>query len=249
MSFFTKNPLLDYELAKIRHCPFCDEFAPLIHDTICSHCFNKLSLTYTWEYYSALQFNTPPEFRLLQYVLPLALYESSGNIRSLIFQFKYHAELPIGRNFGKLLAHYLTTSQLANQFDAIIPVPLHWRKYIIRGYNQARIFAQGLADSLQIPIYNALIRTVYRKSQTKTANHLQRSTNVQSVFKLKNKALQQCANKHLLVVDDVLTTGATASNCIACLLPIPNVQISFACIAIRPTMLREAYSHENFLSY
>ena len=113
--------------------------------------------------------------------------------------------------------------------NVIIPVPLHPKKQKKRGFNQSEVFAMGLSSSMNIPIdTQTLIRTFASETQTKKSR-FKRWENVKEIFELKNaKGLE---NKHLLLVDDVMTTGATLEACITELSKIDNVKISIATIA------------------
>ena len=221
-------------------CPSCGTFSYGQYGTLCDACLTELQQTFCWYYEKMLHFHEPVALSTLEHVLPLFMYGSSTNIRSLIFRLKYHGDLPIGYAFGHLLGRELLTIGL-DVFDGIVPVPLHWFKYLRRGYNQSAIFARGIAEVLGIPVCKVLRRTTYRKSQTKMAQREERSHNVEGVFALKEGNAERYAGQHLLLVDDVLTTGSTASECINCLLEIPDVRLSFASIAVRPTLLRLAY--------
>ena len=222
-------------------CPACHTFSYGRYGTLCHACLNQLEPTYCWRYENSLHFLDPEALSVLEHVLPLFLYGDVSNIRKLIFQLKYHGDLRLGYAFGHLLGQHLIAAGYTACFDGIVPVPLHWFKYLRRGYNQSEIFARGLSEVLRIPVYPALRRPIYRKSQTKLSERYARSHNVAGVFALAPHASERYAGQHLLLVDDVLTTGATASECIARLLDIPAVRLSFASIAIRPTLLRRAY--------
>lgn len=223
-------------------CPSCNTFSYGHYGTLCDECQHQLQPTYCFGYENRLHIENPEVLYILRYLFPLYLYGSSSDIRSLIFRLKYHGELSLGYAFGHLLGRELWAAGYADCFDGIVPVPLHWLKYLKRGYNQSAIFAHGLSEVLGIPVVNLLRRTEYRKSQTKVALHEARSQNVEGVFSLRSAEVSRYTGQHLLLVDDVLTTGATASECIECLLGIPDVVLSFASIAVRPTLLGEAYS-------
>lgn len=225
-------------------CPICGCRQSQVWGIPCEECKAHWEFTYVWEFSDQVHFVQPTTLALLQYVLPLCLYTSRGSIRPLIFDLKYRGDTSVGKAMGRLLGHYLRSSDFGNTFDAVVPVPLHWRKRFIRGYNQADLFAQGLGEALQIPVARILQRRVYRQSQTKLAEHKERFGNVRGVFRLKEKAQRTMCGKHILLVDDVLTTGATAVNCMNELCKIPQIRISFASIAVRPSLLREAYGKQ-----
>ncbi|HNW21232.1 MAG TPA: phosphoribosyltransferase family protein, partial [Bacteroidales bacterium] len=112
--------------------------------------------------------------------------------------------------------------------DVIIPIPLHPKKEKIRGYNQAEMIAKGIKQVLNVPINtNDVLRTKFTETQTKKSKW-ERYDNLNGVFAIKNT--QKFANKHLLIVDDVITTGATTVSLIELFQNIPNVKISVACV-------------------
>ena len=135
----------------------------------------------------------------------------------------------MGTVLGQLYGAELRAAGLAADFDLIVPVPLHPRKLAKRGYNQAAAFAAGLAEGLQLPWHaTALRRTANTKTQTKK-NRAQRWENVATVFEVEN--LTDIIGRRVLVVDDVLTTGATLEACGAVLLAAGAAEVSIATIA------------------
>ncbi|MEL7021725.1 MAG: phosphoribosyltransferase family protein, partial [Bacteroidota bacterium] len=136
----------------------------------------------------------------------------------------------IAVELGKYYGRQLKDSPHYQSLDGIVPVPLHPRKQRMRGYNQSIEFAKGLSVSLGIPCYNrGLIRTTFTQTQTRK-NRFERLDNVSEVFKLGHS--QKLAGKHLLLVDDVLTTGATLEACGQVLLKLPAVKLSMLTLAI-----------------
>jgi ComF family protein len=118
---------------------------------------------------------------------------------------------------------------LKDQLDIIIPLPLNAKKLAQRGYNQSALLANGIASVLQLPVStSAVVRTQYTASQTRKGR-LQRWLNVEHVFAVANPAELQ--NKHVLLVDDVITTGATMEAMGRELLKIPGLKLSIASLA------------------
>ena len=150
-------------------------------------------------------------------------------IHKALHQLKYHNKPEIGQVIGRELGRRLTTAGL-NGLDGIVPVPLHPRKERERGYNQSAVFAQGLSETMHIPVFGkSLLRRSYTSSQTKK-KRMERFENVGDVFEVENQ--QVIKGKRLLLVDDVLTTGATLEMCGQALLQVPGTSISLATIAI-----------------
>ena len=146
----------------------------------------------------------------------------------MIHKLKYKGQEDIGLALGQWFAEDLITSPCASA-DAIIPVPLHPKKLRQRGYNQVTSFGKALSGSLGIPVDEELLkRNFYSKTQTKK-NLFARSELSKTLFEA-NISDAHCG-KHLLLIDDVLTTGSTLEACSRALLKIPDVKISIACLA------------------
>ena len=138
-------------------------------------------------------------------------YSKSGKVRKLIHELKYNNKPQIGRYIGEQFGKQLAKAPLYKDLEVIIPVPLHPKKQHQRGYNQSYLFATGLSEAMQLPIdQGSLKRKVYTDSQT-TKSRLERFTNVSSAFYLEKR--RNLVNKNVLLVDDVMTTGATLEAC------------------------------------
>lgn len=157
-------------------------------------------------------------------------FVKGGLLQELIHKLKYDNRPEIGIELGKIYGNILRESGTWNNIDYIIPVPLHPKKKHQRGYNQAEMWGQGLAESLGIELRNdLLIRTDYTESQTKKSR-TERFANVENVFSVKDPTLLN--NKKILLVDDVLTTGATLEACSNTLQNASTVSINIVCIAL-----------------
>jgi ComF family protein len=162
--------------------------------------------------------------------IALCYFEPGGTVQELIHKLKYHNRQEIGRWFGDWCAK--TLSDQALTFDWIIPVPLHPKKQRKRGYNQCEKFGKRIASHLGARYTEKiLVRTVYQISQTRK-NKSNRWTSTQGVFDVTDpSALSNCS---VLLIDDVITTGATLKACCEVLRPIPGIRIHLAAIAIVP---------------
>lgn len=156
-------------------------------------------------------------------------FNKGGKIQRLIHQLKYMGGKEIGITIGRFLGADLKETPLFKDIDCIVPVPLHRSKRRKRGYNQSDYFAKGLSESMEAThINDNLYRASSGVSQTRKA-HYERWGNVKSAFKVKRP--DQLNGKHILLVDDVVTTGATLESCAQALLDIPDTTVSIATIA------------------
>ena len=165
----------------------------------------------------------------LQKVFVLLYFVKGGKVQSLMHQFKYRNKPQLGIWFGQAAARQMLQTAGFTNFDIIIPVPLHPRKLKQRGYNQSERFAAGLANSLNIPLSTTnLVRVVHTQTQTRKSRFL-RYENMKDVFALRDA--QQLEGKHVLLVDDIVTTGSTFEACGTELLKVPGLTLSIAAIA------------------
>ena len=144
-------------------------------------------------------------------------------------QFKYKGVKEIGNLLGEIAGAQLMKSELFKNIDLIVPVPLHKKRLRERGYNQSLCFAEGLATKLNATVEdNNLVRTVATKTQTHKSRFA-RFENMQEVFMVKDP--DRLKNKHILLVDDIITTGSTLEACGIQLLKVEGVKLSIAAIA------------------
>lgn len=156
-------------------------------------------------------------------------FGKGGKVQHLIHQLKYNGKKEIGLTVGKLYGQELKQSGKYELIDTIIPVPLHEKKKKKRGYNQSEYFAEGLSKSLHVSTdTTTLIRANESETQTKKSR-FSRWQNVESIFHVAEP--EKLTNKHILLVDDVVTTGSTLEACALTLLKISDVKVSIATIA------------------
>jgi ComF family protein len=166
----------------------------------------------------------------LEAATALFFFTKKSRTQRLIYQIKYDDKREAAVELGRLLGEKMVKSNTFKNIDYIIPVPMHPTKQRWRGYNQAEMFANGLSDALNVAVETRALRKVKMTvSQTKM-NRTERLSNTQEVFELSNPAILR--GKNILIVDDVMTSGATLESCaVAITDKLPDVKISFATIA------------------
>lgn len=147
----------------------------------------------------------------------------------MIHQLKYNGVKEIGTELGRIYAGSLKSSGFLDDIDLIIPVPLHPSKKRQRGFNQSDLIAQGISDVSAISVdTNLLIRKKAAKTQTRKSRY-DRWTNVQDIFRITDE--KRLKGLHILLVDDVITTGSTVEACANELLKAENTKVSVAALA------------------
>ena len=156
-------------------------------------------------------------------------FSKDGKVQHLIHELKYKGNKEAGVFLGQQLGETLKDAPLFQGIDYLIPVPLHPKREKQRGYNQSLMICQGIQEVMGIPIGDKyLVRAVYTETQThKTAE--ERFKNVKDIFEV--RFAEELKDKHVLLVDDVLTTGATLESCAHQLGNIPGITISAATAA------------------
>jgi ComF family protein len=166
---------------------------------------------------------------LIEKAAAFSFYNKGSRIRNLIHNLKYKGIREIGYELGKIYGNALNTSGFLEDIDLIIPVPLHPSKMRIRGFNQSETISMGLADSSRVPIdIKSLERSVISATQTKRSRY-ERWTNVEGIFRVTDPLTLK--GKHILLVDDVITTGSTIESCTNELLKIEGVRVSVVALA------------------
>ena len=159
----------------------------------------------------------------------LYLYRKGGKVQSLIHHLKYHGQKEVGVFLGQLYGGQLKNTENFKDIDIVIPIPLHKKRLKERGFNQAETFAAGLAETMKITMdTSSVFRDTATSTQTKKSRY-KRWENVNAIFKIKDAA--ELENKHVLIVDDVITTGATMEACINTLNTVKGIRVSVAAIA------------------
>lgn len=156
-------------------------------------------------------------------------YRQGGKAQTLVHQLKYRGVKPIGPFLGSLYGNIIRNTDFSRDLDCIIPVPLHHAKKLKRGFNQSSLIAEGLAEALDLPVCHGQLKRI-RSSGTQTNRHrYDRWKNVEGIFSVTRP--DELKDKHILLVDDVITTGSTIEACASVLLQISGVKLTVAALA------------------
>ena len=217
-----------------RRCGVCGGFLDMEERYVCAECLKDMPLTYFWSWRG-----NPAEQILwartyLEGVVSLFYYSRDNDYKELLHAVKYGGNVATGRWLGRILGEKMREAAYPLP-DVIVPVPLHWRRQWKRGYNQAEVIARGISEGLSgdIPVLTDILRRVrYSTSQTRMSVG-SKWENVSGAFVLRDikTAAERLSGRHVLLVDDVLTTGATAEACWDALRVIPDIRVSYASIA------------------
>ena len=219
------NSLLDLVFPKL--CVCCGGVLMEGEENICLTCLYTLPRVVEKDYTD----NKVMEIFLgrvrLEKAMSWCRFDKETNVQNILHHIKYKGKSKFANQIGEIMAR-----EMLNFFvdiDAIVPVPLHPKKERMRGYNQSEEIARGVHEVVGLPIFSQLIeRTRFSETQTHK-NKEERWKNTEGLFTLApNDGFE---GKHILLIDDVLTTGSTAIACLKCLEQIPNVKLSFLSLA------------------
>lgn len=199
---------------------------------ICPVCSSELAYTYFEDYPEATRLDKLFWGRVhLTGTYALLRFKEQSSTQRILHELKYKNNPEVGKHFGKELGLKMKQIGTFSDMDALIPVPLHPKKEFMRGYNQAEMICKGISETTGVTIRKDLLkRTSFTESQTKKSK-TSRWDNMQNRFKL--QARKQNELQHLVVVDDVVTTGSTLETCVRILrAEFPKAKISIAVLAV-----------------
>lgn len=212
-----------------RYCRGCSNGLVKGEDLICTHCLLEMPKSY---YH--LQQDNPfyQKFRgrlPVKHVMTLFKFVKESRVQHVLHALKYKQQPELGEMLGRVYGQDLLEADYLNSFDLIVPVPLHASRRKLRGYNQSEEFGKGLSQILAVPCDDGYME---RLARTETQTHktkLSRWENVNQIFRVVDH--HSIAEKRVLLVDDVVTTGATLEACGTALLLAGCRELSIACIA------------------
>lgn len=224
-----------------RTCIVCGRKLLLHEEHLCLYCLADMPRTHFWSsdhnpmadrFNARIQEHDLVAGERYAYACALFFYRDSSPYRNILYDLKYKGNISVGRYFGWMLGRKLSSSRMFHDVDCIVPVPLHWRRRWKRGYNQAEVIASAIASGTGIPLHADLLRRIrHTGTQTKLATEDKR-INVRGAFEV-GSGLEAAADpgfSHILIVDDVFTTGSTLLACFVALRSVfpPSVRISVA---------------------
>jgi len=179
----------------------------------------EMPLTYFWQqphnpmadrFNDLMQKDIGERKEVYAYAAALFVYRGDAPFKKIPYHIKYQGDISAGRYFGEMLGRKLVSCPHFKDVGIIIPVPLHRLRRLKRGYNQAEMLARGMSDVTGLPVVNLLKRTKNRKSQTHLSGE-ERRKNAEGIYCA--SVPDEWCGKRLVLVDDVMTTGATLANC------------------------------------
>jgi competence protein ComFC len=212
-----------------RFCPSCKNKLKPNEIAVCPACLQKIKITGE----ERLQYEFDRKFavnKIISDYVSLYVFEKDKELQHIIHSLKYDRKFLTGKILGEKVGNHIKDKVKEWKIDFIIPVPLHPLKKAERGYNQSFYISKGLSKSLNIPVKNHFIkRKRFTQSQT-TMNFDERQKNISNAFKVRNCV--GLKGKNILLVDDVITTGSTISECGRVLLENRANKIFAASVAI-----------------
>jgi len=187
-------------------CPLCHDKAQRIVPPFCTKCSEPFAGAIEGEFTCA-----NCGHRKLEFDAAVSAYRSRGVVRFVILQFKYSRQLHLRHPIARWLADAMMDARLRDRaFDLVVPVPLHPARLRERGFNQAHLLATMLGQEIGVPVFGVLERIRYTTTQT-AFDRIDRMENLHNAFRLRKKTTVR--ELRVLLVDDILTTGSTLSEC------------------------------------
>jgi len=212
-----------------RYCEACEENLFKHEDLLCNKCLLTLPKgRYHLQTHNELELLFAGRIPTIS-VMSLFVYQKCGRVQKILHAIKYQQQKELARFAGKLFAGENEIKNTLSGVDFVLPIPLHKNKLKVRGYNQSQLFAEGICSTLNIPLdAESLTRVRETSTQTKKRKY-QRWENVEGIFEVAYPT--KLEGKHVLLVDDVITTGATLEAAWQALKHCRDIKISIASIA------------------
>ena len=231
LTFFTNATNGFLSLIYPNNCVVCDEELPDKMNKLCFNCSNDLHYTFFEKYSESTMADELFWGRIqLANVYSLLFYEKGNSTQTILHKIKYQEGQELGVLMGELTGDRIYRMDWIKEVDGIVPIPLHSKKAFKRGFNQSLLIAKGFAERTELPIVNGLRRKRHHQSQTKKSKE-ERYENVKSIFAVNELQLEN--KHHLIIIDDVLTTGSTLESAARTIRKkYPEIKISLVTVAI-----------------
>jgi ComF family protein len=217
-----------YRLFFPKICGGCDTPLSKGEDHLCLHC--RVELPYT--HFEMLKDNPVEKVfhgRIsIQFATSMLFFSKGEKVQNILHNIKYNEQKELAVHMGRLFGARLQNNPEMKSVTTLVPVPLHPRKLHLRGYNQSDLFAEGMKDILGIELQIDNLHRVTNTATQTNRTRAERWENVENVFAVKNAS--KLRDKHVLLIDDVLTTGATLESCALALMD-ARCTVSVATIA------------------
>jgi ComF family protein len=213
------------DLISPRLCVVCGHRLTVTEEVICARC--NFHLPRTGFQHNAYENDMAKLFWgqiPIERATAFFYYEAHAETANILYELKYKDHPEIGEIFGRMFAAEIQSAGFFDGIDGIVPVPLAKKRQRQRGYNQSEEIAQGVSEITGLPIYKKVVKRISFKGSQTNKGRWDRQENVERVFDLIDA--EAVSNKHLLLIDDVVTTGATCIACAKVLCQSANVRIS-----------------------
>lgn len=213
-----------------RVCPVCGEPVRRGGAMVCPSCEVEAPLTYLWQEPYNIMSERFWALLPVERVSAMLWYVEGNPWRKVIHEFKYNGRWRVAYDLGRWYGTMLRDGGEFAQVDVVVPVPLHWRRHIVRGYNQSELLARGIARELGVECDAGIVRRCHYNESQVLHRAMERWGNVEGIFRVCRP--ERLRGKHILLVDDVFTTGATIMSLGSAILSaVEDVRLSVAVLA------------------
>ena len=218
------NSLLDLLLPRL--CCGCSQPLARTEQFVCPHCLMQLERDTEWDWQTNRRILLWREHETLQRLGAFAFFRRKSIAANMVHEMKYFGQHELGVWMGRLAATELKDSGLFDGVELLVPIPLTWRRRLRRGFNQAERIAAGMSQVLDIPVETGVLRRLRNRESQTHFTLRERLDNASHVFGLTKDAALRASNKHVMIVDDVMTTGTTMLSAIQAMESLPGIRLS-----------------------